>query len=72
MSVLVYLDTNIFDKLIKKTGGVTQTDEARLLAAVSSQQLTVVISHTSIREALAALESPTDVASTAGLDVKPS
>jgi hypothetical protein len=64
MSLLVYLDTNIFDNLIKKTGGVTQTDQTRLHAAVSSQQLTIVISHTNIRETLGALESRPDIART--------
>src|SRR6202022_3374642 len=47
---------------IKKTGGITQTDEKRLRAAVSSRQLTILISHTNIREALAALESHPDLA----------
>jgi hypothetical protein len=64
MSSLAYLDTNIFDNLIKKTGGVTQTDETRLHAAVHSQQLTIVISHTNIRETLGALESRPDIART--------
>jgi hypothetical protein len=62
MSLLVYFDTNIFDNLIKKTGGVAEADERRLYAAVSSRRLTIVISHTNIREALAALESRPDVA----------
>jgi hypothetical protein len=54
--LLVYLDTNIFDNLTKKTGGVTQTDERRLREAVSSRQLTIVVSQTNVREAPAALE----------------
>jgi hypothetical protein len=62
MSLLVYLDTNIFNHLIKKTGGITQTDEKRLRAAVSSRQLTILISQTNIREALAALESHANLA----------
>jgi len=32
MSQLVYLDTNVFDNLIKKEGGVTEADEERLRA----------------------------------------
>ncbi|HKM99876.1 MAG TPA: hypothetical protein VJX23_05125 [Candidatus Binataceae bacterium] len=61
-STLTYFDTNVFDNLIKKTNGITDADEARLRAAVSSGRVTVVVSHTTIREALAALESRPDIA----------
>ena len=62
MSLLVYFDTNIFNHLFKKTRGITETDEKRLRAAVSSGQLTIVISHTIIRETLATLQSRPDLA----------
>jgi hypothetical protein len=61
-STIAYFDTNIFDNLIKRTNCITDADEARLRAAVSSGRVKVVVSHTTIREALAALESRPDVA----------
>src|SRR5258708_39986735 len=61
-TTIAYFDTNIFDNLIKKTNGITDADDARLRAAVPSRQLTFVVSHTTIREALAALESRPDIA----------
>ncbi len=62
MSLLVYFDTNIFNHLFKKTNDITEIDEKRLRAAVSSRQLTIVISHTIIRETLATLKSHPDLA----------
>ena len=61
-SPIAYFDTNIFDNLIKRTNGITDADYDRLRAAVSSRRLTVVVSHTTIREVLAALESRPDIA----------
>ncbi len=55
MSLLAYLDTNVYDHLYKKTDGVTDADELDLRAAVSSGRLTIALSHTNIRETLAAL-----------------
>lgn len=60
--MLVYLDTNVFDNLVKKTGGVTEADEERLRADVCSRKLTVVASHINIRETLAALQSRPEIA----------
>ncbi len=62
MSLLVYFDTNVFDNLLKKTGGVTEADESRLRAAVSSRRLAIVVSHVNIRETLAALRSNPEIA----------
>jgi hypothetical protein len=62
MSLLVYCDTNVFNHLFKKTDGITETDEERLRAGVSSRELTIVISHTIIRETLATLKSHPDLA----------
>ena len=61
MSLLVYFDTNVFDNLIKETGGVTNADVTRLRAAVSSRQLTLVASHINIRETLAALNNRPEI-----------
>src|SRR5713101_181471 len=61
-STIAYFDTNIFDNLIKKRNSITDADEARLRTAVSSGRLTIVVSHTTIRETLAALESRPDIA----------
>jgi hypothetical protein len=61
-STIAYFDTNIFDNLIKRTNGITDADDARLRAAVSSGRVKVVVSHITIREALAALESRPDIA----------
>lgn len=61
-TTIAYFDTNIFDNLIKRTNGIKDADEARLRAAVSSGRVKVVVSHTTFREALAALESRPDVA----------
>jgi predicted nucleic acid-binding protein len=61
-STLAYLDTNVFDNLIKKTNGVTDADEEQLRASVSSRRLTIVVSHITIRETLAALNSCPDIA----------
>jgi len=61
MSLLVYLDTNVFDNLVKKTGGVTEGDELRLRAAVLSQRLTLVASHVNIIETLAAMRSRPEI-----------
>lgn len=58
--MLAYFDTNVFDNLIKKTNGVTDADQRQLGAAVSSGQLTIVVSHINIRETLAASLSPRD------------
>lgn len=54
-TLLAYLDTNVFDNLLKKTNGVTEADELRLRAAIASRQLTIVASHINLRETLAAL-----------------
>ena len=61
-STIAYFDTNIFDNLIKRTNCISDADEARLHAAVSSGRLKIVVSHTTIRETLAALESRPDIA----------
>src|SRR5258708_6056510 len=63
-SILSYFDTNVFDNLIKRTNGVTDADREQLHAEVSSGRLRVVVGHTTIREALAALESRPDIART--------
>ncbi|HLK87424.1 MAG TPA: hypothetical protein VKT27_13035 [Candidatus Binataceae bacterium] len=47
---------------MKKTDSATQTDEKRLRSAVSLRRLTIVISHTNIRETLAAVPSYPDIA----------
>jgi hypothetical protein len=59
---IAYFDTNIFDNLVKKTNGITDADYDQLLAAVSMERLTIVVSHTTIQETLAALESRPDLA----------
>jgi hypothetical protein len=64
MSLLVYFDTNVFDNVVKKTGGVTEADEEWLRAASSSGKLTIVASHINIRETLAAFVSRPDIART--------
>src|ERR1700722_1850850 len=64
MSLLVYFDTNVFDNVVKKTGGVTGADEEWLRAASSSGKLTIVASHINIRETLAAFVSRPDIART--------
>jgi hypothetical protein len=56
-SMLVYLDTNVFDNLDKKENEVTEEDELRLRTAVASGSLTIAFSHINIREILAALFS---------------
>jgi len=43
--MLAYLDTNVFDNLLKRTNGITEADELRLRAAITSRQLTIVASH---------------------------
>jgi hypothetical protein len=60
--MLAYLDTNIFDNLLKKSNGVTDADELRLRAAVTSRQLTIVASHINLRETIAALRSNPEIA----------
>lgn len=62
--MLAYFDTNVFDNLIKKTNGVTDADQRQLGAAVSSGQLTIVVSHINIRETLAAFHSRPEIVST--------
>jgi hypothetical protein len=62
MSSLVYFDTNVFDNLIKQTGGVTEADEERLQATVSSSQLRILVSDINLRETLAALRSRPEIA----------
>jgi hypothetical protein len=62
MSLLVYFDTNVFDNLIKKTNGVTDADELQLRAAVSSEQLRIVVSQITIQETLAAFHSRPEIA----------
>lgn len=52
----------MFDNLIKRTNGVTESDEEQLRASVFSGQLTVVVGHTNIRETLSGLDSRPDVA----------
>ena len=64
MDLIAYLDTNIYDNLVKKTGGVSATDEQLLRAAVSSKRLTIVASHWNIIETLAALPSRPEIART--------
>jgi predicted nucleic acid-binding protein len=58
----VYLDTNVFDNLLKKTNGVTHADELQLCAAVTSRQLKIVASHINLRETIAALRSRPEIA----------
>jgi len=60
--MVAYFDTNVFDNLIKKTNGVTDADEEQLRAGVSSGRITVVVSHTNIRETISALDSRPDIA----------
>jgi predicted nucleic acid-binding protein len=60
--MLVYLDTNVFDNLLKKTNGVTHADELQLCAAVTSRQLKIVASHINLRETIAALRSRPEIA----------
>lgn len=60
--LLAYFDTNIFDNLLKKAGGVTESDESRLRAAVASGRLAIIASHINIRETLAALRSNPKIA----------
>jgi hypothetical protein len=62
MVPLAYFDTNVFDSLVKKTDGITEEDESRLRAAVSSRRLTIVASHVNIRETLAALRYSPEIA----------
>jgi len=62
MCSLVYFDTNVFDNLVKRTGGVSEADEERLRANVSSGKLTVVAGHINLRETLAALQSRPEIA----------
>lgn len=59
--MLAYLDTNVFDHLFKKEKGATDADELQLRAAVSSGQLTIVVSHINIREILAALHRSPEI-----------
>ena len=61
MPLLAYFDTNVFDHLYKKTDGVTEVDEQRLRATVSSGQLTIAVSHINIRETLAALRHSPEI-----------
>jgi hypothetical protein len=60
--MLAYLDTNVFDNLLKKTNGVTRADELRLRAAIASRQLTITASHINLRETIAALRSRAKIA----------
>jgi hypothetical protein len=60
--VLAYLDTNVFDNLLKETNGVTKSDELRLRAAITSRQLAIVASHINLRETIAALRANPDIA----------
>jgi len=39
---IAYFDTNIFDNILKKTGGVVENDETRLRAAIGSGKLSLV------------------------------
>jgi len=59
---LVYFDTNVFDNLVKKTGGIKPEDESLLRDAVSSRSLIVLASHVTIRETIAALSSRPEIA----------
>src|SRR5208282_5302211 len=61
MSLLAYFDTNVFDHLYKKTDDVTDADEMKLRAAVSSGWLTIVVGHINIRETLAALRRSPEI-----------
>ena len=60
--MLAYLDTNIFDNLLKKSNGVTDADELGLRATVTSRQLAIVASHINLRETIAALRSRPEIA----------
>jgi hypothetical protein len=59
--ILVYFDTNVFDNLVKKTGGVKTEDESLLRDAVSSRRIRVLLSHVTIRETIAALRSRPEI-----------
>jgi hypothetical protein len=48
---LAYFDTNIFDNLLKKTGGVIESDEVRLRAAIEADRLSVLLSILNIQAA---------------------
>jgi hypothetical protein len=61
-NTIAYLDTNIYDNLLKETNGVTRADELRLRATITSQQLVIVASHINLRETIAALRSRPDIA----------
>jgi|SRR5216684_5344404 hypothetical protein len=54
---LAYFDTNIFDNLLKKTGGVIESDEVRLRAAIEADRLSVLLSILNIQETLGAHHS---------------
>ena len=42
--LVAYFDTNVFDNILKKTGGVVESHEASLRAAIESEGLSVVTS----------------------------
>jgi hypothetical protein len=52
--VLAYFDTNVFDNLLKKTGGVTETDLARIRDLVASERLKIIANILNIQETIAA------------------
>src|ERR1700682_1269964 len=58
IKTLAYFDTNVFDNLLKKSGGITKTDEARLRLLIDSKKLSILPCDLNIQETLAALESP--------------
>ena len=60
--MLVYFDTNVFDNLVKRTGGVIEADELRLRDAISESQIVVLASHVNLRETIAAFRSSPDLA----------
>ncbi len=52
--ILAYFDTNVFDNLLKKTGGVTETDLARIHDLVASGRLKIISNILNIQETIAA------------------
>jgi hypothetical protein len=54
---LAYFDTNVFDNLLKKSGGVTDTDEQVLRRAIEDGRLVVLASILNVEETLAASHS---------------
>jgi hypothetical protein len=55
--MLAYFDTNIFDNILKRTGGVTEEDEVQLRVAIETGQMSILPGVLNLQETVGAFHS---------------